>query len=80
LSSSAKAAAARMGPTVCELDGPIPMENRSKTPTAMMNTSLKDKRQGTMTQQLGGIGTRSPKDLIPVPRPGLTAEAGYRDP
>ncbi|GID13809.1 hypothetical protein Aru02nite_46980 [Actinocatenispora rupis] len=27
----AKRAAARIGPTVCELDGPIPMENRSKT-------------------------------------------------
>ncbi|GAA4609067.1 hypothetical protein GCM10023107_89790 [Actinoplanes octamycinicus] len=27
--------AARIGPTVCELDGPIPIENRSKTETAM---------------------------------------------
>src|SRR5262245_23609671 len=26
-----------MGPTVCELDGPMPMENRSKTDTAMAN-------------------------------------------
>ena len=38
LSSSANTAAARIGPTVCELDGPIPMEKRSKTPTAMMRT------------------------------------------
>ena len=30
-SSSAKRFAARIGPTVCELDGPIPIENRSKT-------------------------------------------------
>ena len=35
LSSSANTAAARIGPTVCELDGPIPMEKRSKTPTAI---------------------------------------------
>ena len=38
LSSSAKTAAARMGPTVCELDGPIPMEKRSKTPTAIVGS------------------------------------------
>jgi hypothetical protein len=37
LSSSENTAAARMGPTVCELDGPIPMEKRSKTPTAIIN-------------------------------------------
>ena len=35
LSSSANTAAARIGPTVCELEGPIPMEKRSKTPTAI---------------------------------------------
>ena len=29
-----KRAAARIGPTVCELDGPMPIENRSKTLTA----------------------------------------------
>ena len=28
-------AAARIGPTVWELDGPIPIENRSKTETAI---------------------------------------------
>ena len=28
--------AARMGPTVCELDGPMPILKRSKTPTAMI--------------------------------------------
>ena len=33
-SRAAKRAAARIGPTVCELDGPMPMENRSKTLTA----------------------------------------------
>ena len=38
LSSSAKTAAARIGPTVCELDGPIPMEKRSKTPTAIVGS------------------------------------------
>lgn len=28
--------AARIGPTVCDLYGPMPIENRSKTPTAML--------------------------------------------
>src|SRR5690606_10260892 len=32
----AKRRAARMGPTVCELDGPMPILNRSNTETAMM--------------------------------------------
>ena len=31
----ANSAAARIGPTVCELDGPMPILNRSKTETAM---------------------------------------------
>ncbi|MNH24645.1 hypothetical protein D3C79_845940 [compost metagenome] len=30
-SPSAKRAAARIGPTVCELEGPMPILNRSKT-------------------------------------------------
>lgn len=30
-SSATNRAAARIGPTVCELDGPMPTENRSKT-------------------------------------------------
>ena len=38
LSSSANTAAARIGPTVCELEGPMPMEKRSKTPTAMVGS------------------------------------------
>ena len=38
LSSSAKTAAARIGPTVWELDGPMPMEKRSKTPTAIVGS------------------------------------------
>ena len=36
-SRSAKSAAARMGPTVCELDGPMPIEKRSKTLSAMVS-------------------------------------------
>ena len=32
---SANSRAARIGPTVCELDGPMPILNRSKTETAM---------------------------------------------
>ena len=36
-SRSAKSAAARIGPTVCELDGPMPIEKRSKTLSAMVS-------------------------------------------
>src|SRR5205814_2253145 len=32
--------AARIGPTVCELDGPIPTLNKSKTLTATQNSAL----------------------------------------
>ena len=32
-SRATKSAPARMGPTVCELEGPIPMENRSSAET-----------------------------------------------
>jgi hypothetical protein len=31
--------AARIGPTVCDLYGPMPVENRSKTLTAMLGAS-----------------------------------------
>ena len=33
---STNCAAARIGPTVCELEGPIPIENKSKTLMAMV--------------------------------------------
>jgi hypothetical protein len=36
LTSSTKRAAARIGPTVWELDGPMPIENRSNTLIAMI--------------------------------------------
>ncbi len=35
--TEAALAAARIGPTVCELDGPMPILNRSNTDTAMLS-------------------------------------------
>ena len=41
--------AARIGPTVCELPGPMPIENRSKALTAVLGAShafvLREKRR-----------------------------------
>ena len=48
-SVAAKAAAARIGPTVCELDGPTPMEKRSNTLT-VMGLAVQGSRVSTATE------------------------------
>ena len=50
--------AARIGPTVCELDGPMPIENRSNTETAMTLQLSRAHGLG-VTSTLGGSGERS---------------------
>ena len=47
-SSSVKARAIRIGPTVCELDGPIPIVNRSATLIATL-LSIRDRARGRLS-------------------------------
>jgi hypothetical protein len=51
--SAVDGAAARMAPTVCELDGPIPIENRSKTLTGI----AEDLQPTEPDQGFGSIST-----------------------
>ena len=63
-SRSAKRFAARIGPTVCELDGPIPIENRSKTLiTPMSSRPQRDSRAtacAAAPAERSDFGPRSP--------------------
>jgi hypothetical protein len=68
--------AARIGPTVCELYGPMPIENRSKTLTAMLGAShafvLREKRRNAdLPRGSTGGGRHSVLAAVQCPAPLL---------
>ncbi|GGS59440.1 hypothetical protein GCM10010238_55760 [Streptomyces griseoviridis] len=79
-SRRAKMRAARIGPTVCELDGPMPIENRSKTEMATEDSSKRGWcGEGRGAPSAGG-GPGAPRGARPGPvvRPGTAGAAPGR--